>query len=198
MTTSPHSGSELLEPGRLAALIDGVFAISLTLLILDLKLPSESGDLARALTEMVPRFLIYLFSFITIANQWMFHHRLFRFVRRVDSRLILLSFAYLLFITLVPVSAAIVGGRATDPLAAACFSVNLLLLCIAAWAGWSYIGTSRGLLAEEADPVAFRKTARVWVYIAIGFAVALALGFLSVYAAYAIWFIWPFTAVWLR
>jgi uncharacterized membrane protein len=66
MTTSLRPGSELLDPGRLAALIDGVFAISLTLLILDLKLPSESGDLARALTEMFPRFLIYLFSFVTI------------------------------------------------------------------------------------------------------------------------------------
>lgn len=178
-------------------MIDGVFAFSITLLILDLKLPAQIDDLPRALTEMIPRLLIYLFAFITIANQWMFHHRLFRYVRHVDSRLVLLSFAYLLFLTLIPVTAAVVGGRITDPLAAACFSANTLLLCLSAWAGMSYIGSSRQLLAEETDPKIFHKTARVWMYIAIGLAFALGLGYVSVYVAYAIWLIWPITAIWV-
>jgi uncharacterized membrane protein len=194
----PETTRPLLNLDRLAFLIDGVFAISLTLLVLDLKLPDESGaPLAEALRSLIPRLAIYLFAFVTIANQWAIHHRTFRLVRHADSTLVTLSLVNLLFITLIPASAAIVGGYFREPLAAACYSVNALLLCLSACAVWAYVAVNGHLLAEDADPRILVGIAQVWLYVAIGFALALLIGFLNVYAAYVLWVLWsPPVSVW--
>jgi uncharacterized membrane protein len=197
MATPSRVDPELLDLGRLVALVDGVFAFSLTLLIIDLRPPVPGGDLLHELRQLVPRLLIYLFAFVTIANQWLFHHHLFRLVRRTNSRLLVLSFLYLLFLTLIPVSAAIVGGWPASPLAAACFSANTLLLCLSACAVWTYLAANRSLLAAEADPGSLRRAARAWLYVASGMALALGAGFLHVYAAYLMWVLWPITARWV-
>jgi uncharacterized membrane protein len=190
--------TQLLDLQRLLFLIDGVFAITITLLVLDLKLPAGPGpDLPLSLVGVLPRFLVYLFAFVTIANQWIFHHRIFRLVQHADGRLVLLTFGYLLFITLIPFTAGLVGGYPTAPLAAACFSANILFLCLAAWAIWSHLAQAPHLLLEGAAPLALRQTARVWVYIASGFALAIPLGLISVHLAFAIWLIWPISAVWV-
>jgi uncharacterized membrane protein len=185
----------LLDLERLVFLIDGVFAITLTLLILDLRLPT--GDLRQALVGLLPRLAIYLFAFATIANQWAIHHRTFRLVRHGDSRLVALSLANLLFITLLPVSAGIVGGHPLEPLAAACFSINALLMCLGAWAVWAYVAANHHLLAENADPLILAGIAKVWLLVTIGFAVSLAAGLLSIYAEYALWLLWsPVVSFW--
>jgi uncharacterized membrane protein len=188
----------LLNVDRLVFLIDGVFAISLTLLVLDLRLPDENGaPLSQALRALIPRLALYLFAFVTIANQWAIHHRTFRLVRHADYRLVMLSLVNLLFITLIPASAAIVGGHFREPLAAACYSVNGLLLCLSGSLVWAYIAANSHLLAEDADPRYLVGIAQVWLYVAIGFGLALGIGFLNVYAAYAVWVLWsPLVSVW--
>jgi uncharacterized membrane protein len=81
---SAHSG--FLSLDRLVFLINGVFAITLTLLVLDLR-PPESGSLARGLMGMLPRLCVYLVAFYAIANEWVIHARTCRLIRRADSRL---------------------------------------------------------------------------------------------------------------
>jgi uncharacterized membrane protein len=78
MTASRHPSPEFPDLGRLISLTDGVFAVAMTLLVLDLKLPSQSGDLVRALVRMLPGFLIYLIVFASIAGYWIIHHGTFR------------------------------------------------------------------------------------------------------------------------
>jgi len=195
-STSP---ALLLSLERLLFLTDGVFAITLTLLVLDLKLAPERMDhLGQALVDLAPRLAAYFFAFVTIANQWILHHRSFRLVQHANNRLVLYSFAYLLFVTLIPATTAVVGGAPTDPTAAACFSANTLLLCLVAWAIWSYLANAKQLLTPEAEPQLLLKIARVWRYVSVGFAVSIVAGFISVYIAYSIWVVWPFTARWIR
>ena len=184
---------------RLLFLIDGVFAITLTLLVLDLKLEPGAGDhLQQALIGLAPRLMTYFFAFASISTQWYLHHRGFRLVEHADSRLIGLSFAYLLCVTLIPATTAILGDASADPLAAAVFSANTLLLCLVGWAIWSHLSSKRELLASDVDPRLLPPIARVWRHVALGFAAALVLGFVSVYIAYAIWFVLPITMRWLR
>lgn len=199
--TAHPTNQPLLDLDRLIFLIDGVFAITLTLLILDLRLPDEDAlDLSQALLALMPRLAIYLFAFVTIANQWAIHHRTFRLVRHGDGRLVILSLANLLFITLIPVSAGVVGGHPSEPLAAACFSINSLLMCLSAWAVWAYVGANHHLLAEDADPHVLKGIATVWLLVAVGFGIALFAGFFSAYLAYAIWVLWspPISIWWAR
>jgi uncharacterized membrane protein len=199
MTTPPHPSSELLELERLVSLIDGVFAVALTLLVLDLKPASEGGDLARELGQMVPRLLSYLVAFASVAGYWTIHHGTFRLVHHGDSRLVLLSLVNLLFITLFPVAAAILGLHPLDPLATACLSTNSLLYCMSAWAVWSYAAANRRLLAENADHRILQRVAKIMLLVAIGLALAIPIAFLNVYLAYAIWILCaPISAWWVR
>jgi uncharacterized membrane protein len=198
MTTSPRPNAEPFGLQRLVALIDGVFAVALTLLVLDLKLPSEGGDLSRALVRMLPEFIVYLIAFASVAGYWTIHHGSFRHIRNGDGRLLVLSLVNLLFITLFPVSASIVGAHPLEPLAATCLSANSLLHCLSAWALWSYAGSRRRLLANDSDRQALQRVARIMLLVGIGLALAIPLGFLSVYLAYGVWILWPgIAATWV-
>jgi uncharacterized membrane protein len=191
METLPRPNPELFELGRLISLIDGVYAVALTLLVLDLKLPSESGELPRALAQMLPGFLIYLIAFASVAGYWTIHHGTFRHVRYGDGRVVLLSFVNLLFVTLYPVTASIVGAHPLNPLAAACLSANSLLYCMSAWAVWSYTAANRRLLADDTDHRIVQQVARIMMIVGIGLAFAIPIGFVSVYLVYAVWIVWP-------
>jgi uncharacterized membrane protein len=199
MTTQTRLGPQLLDLDRLVSLIDGVFAVALTLLVLDLKLPSHDSDLPHALREMLPAFLIYLIAFASVGGYWTIHHVTFRHVRHGNGRLVVLSLVNLLFITLFPVSASIMGAHPLDPLAAACLSANSLLYCVSAWAVWSYAAANRRLLADDLDRQPLERVARIMLLVGIGLALAIPLAFLSVSLAYAVWILWPgIAATWVH
>ncbi|HJT08409.1 MAG TPA: TMEM175 family protein [Stellaceae bacterium] len=114
---------------RLAAFSDGVIAIIITIMVLDLKAP-HSDDWA-ALTELVPNFLSYVLSFIYVAIYWNNHHHLLHTVTRVDG-LILWANSHLLFwLSLVPVTTAWMGEHYLAPAPTALYGLSLLLPAIA-------------------------------------------------------------------
>jgi uncharacterized membrane protein len=189
----PHTPpTGLINVDRLTFLIDGVFAIALTLLVLDLR-PPEVANLALAsgLINMLPRLAIYLLAFYTIANQWTVHFQSFRHVRYVDLTLVWLSLANLLFMTLLPASTALVGRYPFEPMAAACFSVNSLLMSLGVVGIWSYVYRQRARFAPEADPKILRGIAFVWLFVSIGLAVALLVSFFNTVVTYGIIVLWP-------
>jgi len=106
-----HPGAR--ETGRVEAFSDGVFAIAVTLLVLDLKVP-KPGDLGgesllSALARQWPAFLAYLTSFATILVMWVNHHKMFNHIRRTDDRFLFLNGLLLLFVTFVPFPTALVA-----------------------------------------------------------------------------------------
>ena len=118
--------AEILTPkeggtSRLEAFSDGVFAIAITLLVLDLKVPSvqpaEPAALAEALGKGWPSYLTFLLSFATILIMWVYHHRLFQSVRRSETRLLFSNGFLLLLVTAVPFPTALVGAYLTTPAA---------------------------------------------------------------------------------
>jgi TMEM175 potassium channel family protein len=199
MSMSSSINRNLIEPGRLVALIDGVFAVALTLLVLDLKLPPGTIQLLPALKQMLPGFLVYLLVFASVAGYWTIHHASFRSIVYVDGRLIVLSLINLLFVTLFPVSASIVGAHPLEPLATVCLSLNSMFYCISAWAIWSHASANRELLARNADPIRIQEVARIMLVVAIGLMVAIPLAYITIYLAYMIWIFYaPVTAWWIR
>src|SRR5574339_443090 len=87
---------------RLIFLVDGVFAITMTLLVLELR-PPEFGtsSLQDSLMAMLPRLYIYLIAFYSIANHWVVHQRMFRHITQIDTTMLWLTILGLLFITLI-------------------------------------------------------------------------------------------------
>ena len=100
------------DTGRVEAFSDGVYAIAITLLVLDLKVPRDlpaGQSLSDALVRQWPADLAFLVSFATIGVGWVIHHRLFTMIRRSDDWLIRWNLLLLLLVTVVPFPTALVA-----------------------------------------------------------------------------------------
>ena len=114
---------------RLAAFSDGVIAIIITIMVLELKVPSRADW--TALAEIAPALVSYILSFIYLAIYWNNHHHLLHTVARVDG-LILWANSHLLFwLSLVPAATAWMGGNFLAPVPTAVYGVVLLMPAIA-------------------------------------------------------------------
>src|SRR6266496_5950399 len=110
------------ETSRIEAFSDGVFAIAITLLILDVHVPPASqANLGRALARQWPTYAAYLISFAFIGIMWVNHHRLFNHIRRSDNGLMFQNLLLLLGVTFVPFPTALLAAHfgATDKTVAA-------------------------------------------------------------------------------
>lgn len=100
------------ETGRIEAFSDGMFAIAITLLILEVKAPSPAaGHLASALLQQWPSYLAFLLSFFYIGVMWMNHHRMFTHIRRSNDTLLILNLLLLLGVTAVPFPTAVLASH---------------------------------------------------------------------------------------
>jgi len=184
--------SDTFNMGRLNALIDGVFAITVTLLVLELR-PPESGlaDLGKFLAGMLPRLYIYILAFYSIANHWIVQQRTFRHITSGDSQILWLTMLNLLFITLMPASTALVGRYPGDSLALACFSANSFFHALVSWIFWTYVARNQEKFAAGSESRLLAITVRVWLFISIGWLLSILFGFINRYLTYASWVLWP-------
>jgi len=183
---------------RLTFLVDGVFAITMTLLVLELRLPeSSNASLAENLLAMLPRLYIYFIAFYSIANHWVVHQRMFRHITNADTPMLWLTIVGLLFITLIPATTAIVGRFPNEKLAVACFSVNSALQALTTSIFWSYVSRQQKNFATQSDPRLLAVTSQIWLSISVGWFISIFLGYINVFAAYISWVLLPnLVAVW--
>ena len=126
---------EHVETSRVEAFSDGVFALAITLLVLDLH-PPESGDLWTGLIHEWPQFAAYLTSFVVIGIMWANHHSMFRRIVRSDRVLLFLNLVLLLWTSLLPFPTGLVArylgaGGLNASVAEALYSANLTLAALA-------------------------------------------------------------------
>ncbi len=111
---------ELPESTRVEAFSDGVFSIAITLLIIEIKVPSHdelvrTGGLWAALAARWPSYLGYAISFLTLGIMWANHHAMFQYIRRVDRRVLLVSVLFLMGIAFLPFPTAVLAAHLADP-----------------------------------------------------------------------------------
>src|SRR4051794_13556034 len=99
-----HDGDAADTTGidRILAFSDSVFAIAITLLVLDLRVTPDAHDLGRSLRDAWPHYLSYALSFFTIGVVWAQHHGLFRLIRRSDHVFLLINVLFLLWLAALP------------------------------------------------------------------------------------------------
>ena len=152
-----QSGGRLAESSRVEAFSDGVFAIALTLLVLDLRTPEVGGSFGQLLLAEWPAYLAYLAAFLNIAAIWINHHDLFHRVKRVDIRLICLNLFLLLVSSIFPwpaavVSSAIRTGTHHDQVVAVLLFAVVGFAVPVAWIGlYSYLKRHPTLLTNPAE-----------------------------------------------
>jgi uncharacterized membrane protein len=118
-----------MTKGRLEAFSDGVIAIIITIMVLELKIPHGS-DLA-ALSPLIPTFLSYVLSFVNVGIYWNNHHHLFQAVRQVNGRTLWANLHLLFWLSLFPFATAWMGENYFAALPVALYGVVLLLAAIA-------------------------------------------------------------------
>lgn len=136
------------SPDRLTAFTDGVFAIIITILVLEIAVPDlGSGQtLRQAIEELRPTFLAYVISFILVGVYWMWHRNAFSQVRFVDRNVQWLNLMYLLLVALIPFAAATLGEYEQDPVALHLYGAVLIGATVARVGIDWYLGRHPGLL----------------------------------------------------
>jgi len=132
----------LTSKNRLEAFSDGMFAIILTILVLELHVPElETSALPVFLEGMkilAPKFLSFLFSFFILAIFWVNHHHIVHQIERVDSKLLWLNIALLFFSSLFPFLTAFIGDYPTNPYVVALYPINMALAAITLGTFWKH------------------------------------------------------------
>jgi len=150
-----------LSKHRIEALNDGIYAVAMTLLVIELKLPAHESietqvDLINAVGHLLPKFIAWVISFLVLSLFWLGHHRLFQIVRHVDGKLVGLNIVQLGLVSLIPFSSALAGEFGTSLFSQIFYSLNMALLSILALLIARYIHRHPGLCVHAMTEGAYR------------------------------------------
>ena len=168
-----------IEFSRIVAFSDGVFAIAITLLVLELKIPETlaAGEtVAGALWDQRQQFLAYAISFAVIGRYWLIHHRMFGEVTGFDGRLLTLNLFYLSWIVLIPFSSQLLGDYGSDTAGIVVYALNLTAVSLVGW--WMAADAQRAGLTrlEDDDEREYRFRA---FFVAFVFLLSIPIAFVS-------------------
>jgi uncharacterized membrane protein len=183
-----------LRLNRLEAFSDGVFAIIVTLLVLELKapqlhVPGSVQELANYLWELLPKFLSWMISFVIVCKFWLNHHHVLGLARHANYSLVWLNAIFLMFQSFIPFPTALMGEYAVNPLAVSLFGMVMAFNTLLFIALHTYIlrHLLKPELAGEQDPHIIRKS-----FIGVfSYLLGATLAWFSVYAGFVMYLLTP-------
>ena len=197
-TVAAHDATK--ETSRLETFADGVFAIAITLLVLEIHIPAPGEDLDTALAAEWPSFAAYVISFLTIGVMWVSHHQMFTIIRRTTPTFLFLNVLFLLPVAFVPYPTALVAthiqepqGRTTAVLVYGALSVAIAVMFNVLWA----YAFRNGLVVQGQGADRARAVARGFIVGPLIYLGATLLAFvnpfisMSVFAALAVYWMLP-------
>ena len=180
------------ELDRIVFFSDAVFAIAITLLVLDIRVPEMperlvDEQLPQRLYELWPQYLSYVLSFLVIVIYWMAHHRIFRAIKRYDRALIWLNSLFLMCIAFSPFPTSLLGEYGNHQLAVVIYAANLALASLLLTGVWWYASSEHRLVDEDLDPGMIRAYRMRGLMIPLVFLISIGISFFSVNAALYSW-----------
>jgi adenylate cyclase len=173
-----------LNKGRLEALSDGVFAVVLTLLLLDLKVPvpppaGAASDLAASLLTLWPTLLSCVASFVLLGIVWVAHHLQSHYLRESDRLYAWMNLLFLLTVAFLPFSTALLGSYIQDQVAIVLYGLNLIALALSLYLQWWYATAGHRLVDHGIDPRIVAAIARRMLIFLGLYALAIGLSFFN-------------------
>jgi uncharacterized membrane protein len=194
MAQHEDPASHHFDTQRVEAFSDGVFAIAITLLIIEIGVPHVEGDgsLTDALLDLWPSYLGYVVSFLTIGVMWINHHYVFKDIERIDHTLLSLNLMLLLSIAFLPFPTAVLAeymGQGDHELEATLtYGVTFVVIATFFDALWLYAATGRRLIDRHISDARVRSRTLRYLPGPFLYAITLPLAFISPWisvAAYA-------------
>jgi uncharacterized membrane protein len=192
-----NEGDRMLD--RIVNFSDAVFAIVITLLVLDIRVPQippalVSQELPGQILDLSPKFLSYAISFLVIAIYWQAHHRVFRPIRSYDTTLLWLNFLFLMAISFLPFPTSLLGKYAGEQLSVAIYAANaatasLLLVSIS----WYATSGHRLVAPDSVDDEAERLQRMQALAVPAVFLLSIGISFFSPTAAMYSWLLLTIT-----
>lgn len=170
-----------LSPKRIEALHDGVFAIVMTLLVLEMKIPEVHGHeaLHQAIFGLLPIVITYVVTFINLGIYWVGMQILFHFIERSDRAFSWLNILFLMLVSLLPFSSALLGTYSDDQWSFIIYGINLIGIGLSMYASWHYASMHHRLTVHSITPKFIREV-KVRIVIAPIFALlAIGLSFVA-------------------
>lgn len=173
----------MMQTSRLETLADGVFAIVMTLLVFELRVPDLPGALNAELVDwlgkLMPSLLAFIISFLVLGVYWVGHHSQFQYIRRSNQTLLWLNIVFLMTVSLVPFSAGMLGRYGEQQIAIFVYGGNLILVALAHFSMWRYATGGRRLVDSDLDPAVVALGARLSLIPPVFYALAIILSFIS-------------------
>lgn len=157
------------DTARIIAISDGVFAVAMTLLVMEIRVPIMEGissdkQLVDAFLSLGPKFLVYFLAFMTTGIFWLGHSAQYKHIEQSDRNLTWINLLFLLSVTLLPFTTAFLGDYTKFKFPIAVYWLNIFLMGITLYINWSYACKKR-FISEEAQ-IAVDKAIRKRIIIA--------------------------------
>jgi TMEM175 potassium channel family protein len=174
-----------LNTNRIEAFSDGVFAVAITLLVLNLQVPQlaasfVSQELVAKLIELWPKLLIYVLSFVIVGIYWVAHHNSFHYIQRSDRTLLWLNLLLLLCIVFIPFPTALVGEYPEQRVSLIIYGGTLVFTGLVLQLLWWYATSGYRLVDKQIDPHLVQRATRRNLAAPLIYLVAIGVSFLSV------------------
>ena len=177
-----------LTKGRIEALTDGVFAIVMTLLVLEISVPQISShsaetvgaELFKRLFDLWPKIFSYGISFIILAIYWRAHHRQFHYIKHADGILIWTNIMFLMAVSFLPFSTSLLGEYIDQQVSVFIYGGNSIIIAFFLYVQWRYATDHHRLVDKILDPNILRRLpTRVLIGI-ISYLIAIGVSFVNI------------------
>jgi uncharacterized membrane protein len=177
-----------LTKGRIEALTDGVFAIAMTLLVLEISVPqisSHSADtvgaeLSKRLFDLWPKIFSYVISFIILAIYWRAHHRQFHYITHSDGVLVWTNIMFLMAVSFLPFSTSLLGEYIDQQISVFIYGSNSIIIAFLLYIQWRYATDHYRLVDKNLDPNIIRRLPRRVLIGILAYLVAMGVSFINI------------------
>ena len=184
-----------MNKGRLEAFSDGVFAIVITLLILDINIPDvQAIALPAALVNLLPQLLTYILSFFIVGLYWHLHHQVATQIKLIDEAFIWLNLVWLLFVSVLPFPTALLGRYPLQPIPLTIYGINLILVNVTGFVILVYFRYRPHLRFKPMSSSDLSAIAPIYVAVNSLYGVAIGAAWFFPWLSYAIYF---FVLLWV-
>lgn len=186
----------ILGTNRIETLSDGIFAIVMTLIVLEIHVPelgqlASSQELAHALLALAPKFLSFAISVVILGLFWIGHHLQFYYIKHSNRTFLWINILFFASISLIPFSAALLGNYSHEQISVIIYGINLIASGILLIALWVYANNGHRLVHDDIDPELVRSALKYMMMGPIAYALCIALSFWSVTATLYVYALIP-------